>query len=122
MNWIPGLPDIPKGTRKQFIVKGVSYEGKVFVTAAFYMNGHVMPCNMDSEAPPPPQAVPHNPDEDGWSDEYEWTGWSLGRCDYCDCEWMEDLNIIAYMPMPDAGDDEFPDMFVFKSWLYFAGK
>ena len=104
MNWIPGLPDIPKGTRKEFIVCGISHEGRKYVTAAFYMNGHVMPCNEDCD--PPSNAVPHNPDEDGYCEEYEWTGWSLGSCDYCNCEWFENLKVIAHMPFPAAFDVE----------------
>jgi hypothetical protein len=107
MNWIPGLPDIPKGSRRQFIVTIKSSEGKIKVIAAFYMNAHVMGLNQDSD--PPPNAVPHNPDEDGWCEEYEWTGWSFGHCEYCECEWMESLNVIAHMPLPEPYNKEITE-------------
>lgn len=100
MNWIKGTPKIPKGKRELFVVTILTDTGKRIVSTAYYMNAHIMPCN--DEYPPSDCAIPHNPDEDGYCEEYKWTGWSFGNCTYCDCEWMESINVIAHMPLPQA--------------------
>ena len=51
-----------------------------------YLNGHVMAVSNDCD--PPDCAVPHNPEEDGYCEEYEWTCWSNGYCEYCETEWV----------------------------------
>lgn len=51
-----------------------------------YLNGHVMRVSDDCD--PPDCAVPHDPEEDGYCEEYEWTCWSNGHCKHCETEWV----------------------------------
>lgn len=101
--WTEGdTPSIPHGTTRLFWVTMRSKEsGKTWVKPMRFMNGHVMPL-ADSCDDPGPHAVPHDPESDGYCEEYEWTGWSEGHCEYCDSEWMWSshyVEIIAHAPM-----------------------
>ena len=74
--------------------------GKISVGVMTYHNGHVMPCS--DQCDPPECAVPHNPEEDGYCEEYEWTCWSDGYCEYCETEWVwhsHYVEIIAHAPV-----------------------
>lgn len=102
--WIPGdTPDIPKGESRRYWVTIRSKEsGRTGVHPMTYMNAHVMP--VADCCDPPECAVPHNPEEDGYCEEYEWTGWSNGYCEHCEVEWMWSSHyseIIAYAPAPE---------------------
>lgn len=104
-NWIPGdKPDIPKGAARRFWVTLRNREtGKRSVLPMTYMNAHVMPLSDQCDSPPA-CAVPHKPEPDGYCEEYEWTGWSHGYCDICECDWMwnnQSLEIIAFAPAPE---------------------
>lgn len=86
--WIPGdKPETPKGSqRRLWVTLKHKDTGKLSVGLMTYLNGHVMPCAECCD--PPACAVPHKPDEDGYAEEYEWTGWTQGHCEYCETEWM----------------------------------
>jgi len=104
MNWIPGnIPEIPEGSMARFWVTLKNREtGKRWVAPMEYLNAYVMPL-ADECYDPGPCAKPHNPDEHGDFDEYEWTGWSSGACEFCECSWMwssDTVDIIAYAPAP----------------------
>jgi hypothetical protein len=74
--------------------------GKLNVCVMAYHNGNVMPCS--DQCDPPKCAVPHNPEPDGYYEEYEWTGWSNGSCDHCETEWIwcsYYTEIIAHSPV-----------------------
>jgi hypothetical protein len=60
--------------------------GKCSVGIMTYLNGYVMRCS--EQCDPPDCAVPHDPDEDGSCEEYEWTCWTNGACDICETEWV----------------------------------
>jgi hypothetical protein len=101
MNWIEGkTPDTKEGTETPFWVtlKRVR-NGKLIVRPMWYLNKYRMPLNDDS-FDIPDCAVPVADDED-----YDWTCWTKGECDYCECTWIfteGEFEIIAYAPAPDA--------------------
>ena len=104
-SWIPGkTPDIPEGSSRNFWVTTRSKEsGKLFVRPMIYMNAHVMPLSDDSYDVPD-CGKPHKPEEEGYCEEYEWTGWFGGQCDHCECMWVYHENwseIVAYAPAPE---------------------
>ena len=70
-SWIPGdKPDTPKGSSTTLWVTTRHKEsGKIGVGRMTYLNSHVMPVSNDCD--PPDCAVPHDPDDDGWCEEYE---------------------------------------------------
>jgi hypothetical protein len=109
MNWIPGnTPQIPEGSRQLFLVTIQFDNGKRVTESMYYMNKHVMGL-ADGCCDVPPEAKPHNPDEDGYCEEYEWTGWSGGNCSVCETEWMMDASRIishAFPPEPDTRNPE----------------
>jgi hypothetical protein len=103
--WIPGdKPDIPEGTEKRFwVTLENTRTGKRKVVPLTYCNAHVMPL-CDEQDEPPGCAVPHNPNEYGECDEYEWTCWHYGHCDTCEACWVfnsTQYRIVAYMPGPE---------------------
>jgi len=87
-SWIPGdKPATPKGSSTTLWVTTRHKEsGKLGVGRMTYLNGHVMRVSDDCD--PPDCAVPHNPEEDGYCEEYEWTCWANGHCEHCETEWV----------------------------------
>lgn len=72
-----------------------------------YFNRHVMALNNDT-IEPPDCAVPCFCHSDGSVEEYEWTGWSSGECEYCQTSWMfqeHHFEIIAFMDGPEAYEE-----------------
>lgn len=101
-SWIPGdKPETPKGSSTlMWVTMRHKESGKLSVGVLTYHNGHVMPCS--DQCDPPDCAVPHNPDVDGYCEEYEWTCWSDGYCEYCENEWVwhgHYTEIIAHAPV-----------------------
>lgn len=101
--WVPGdKPDTPEGSSTLMWVTTRHREsGKIGVGVMTYQNAHVMPLS-DQCCDPPDCAVPHRPTPDGDFEEYEWTCWSEGYCEYCECEWVWDnpyVDIIAHAPV-----------------------
>jgi len=102
-SWIPGdKPDTPKGSETlMWVTMRSKKTGRLSVCTMKYLNAHVMPCA--DQCDPPECAVPHDPEEDGYCEEYEWTCWSKGYCEYCECEWTWDggeyTEIIAHYPV-----------------------
>jgi len=86
--WVPGdKPATPKGTSTEMWVTTRHKEsGKLGVRRMTYLNAHVMP--VADHCDPPECAVPHNPEEDGYYEEYEWTCWTEGNCEHCETEWV----------------------------------
>ena len=97
--WIHGdKPDTPKGTETSlWVTLRDRRTNKLSVMLMKYLNAYVMPCHPEGD--PPACAIPHNPEEDGYCEEYEWTCWSRGECDICETQWVWDephLEIIAH--------------------------
>ena len=101
-SWIPGdKPDTPKGSSTlMWVTLRHKESGKLHVGLKTYLNAHVMPCA--DQCDPPECAVPHNPEPDGYCEEYEWTCWTDGHCEYCETEWVWSsyyAEIIAHAPV-----------------------
>jgi hypothetical protein len=94
-------PDTPKGSSTlMWVTLRHKETGKLSVGILTYHNGHVMPCS--DQCDPPDCAIPHDPEEDGYCEEYEWYCWSDGYCEYCETEWVWSSNyveIIAHAPV-----------------------
>ena len=104
VDWIEGdKPDTPEGSSTQlWVTTRHKVSGKKRVSRMTYLNSHVMPVSDQCE--PPDCAVPHKPEEDGYCEEYEWTCWTNGYCEYCETEWVWDshyVDIIAYAFVKD---------------------
>jgi hypothetical protein len=101
-SWVAGdKPDTPKGSSTpMWVTLRHKESGELSVGVLTYHNGHVMPCA--DHCDPPECAVPHQPEEDGCCEEYEWTCWSDGYCEYCETEWVwgsHYTEIIAHAPV-----------------------
>lgn len=109
--WISGYsPDIPKGEAQGFWVTHRNKNtGKLSVAIMYYHNAHVMPLSEHCDDPPD-CAVPHGSDDDGYCEDYEWTGWSRGHCEHCEADMFvsdEYTNIIAHMPAPEPFEGNY---------------
>ena len=101
-SWISGdKPDTPKGSSTlMWVTMRHKPSGELSVGVMTYHHEYVMGCS--DMCAPPDCAVPHDPEEDGYSEKYEWTCWSHGSCDHCETEWMWSCHyseIIAHAPV-----------------------
>jgi hypothetical protein len=88
--------------------------GKLTVGMLNYANSYVLALNEDCD--PPECAVPHNPDDNGDFDDYEWTCWFNDTCQMCDTIYVWEpylQEIIAHAPVvfpePTAQTDCAPE-------------
>jgi hypothetical protein len=74
--------------------------GKLTVGMLNYANAYVLALNEVCD--PPACVVPHNPDEHGEFEDYEWTCWFNDACQMCDTIYVWEpyhQEIIAHAPV-----------------------